>query len=222
MTEFVVTYVDSADEQWRKGHDDACRKWGRLKILSGNRYREWNTLKYIFRGIESNMPWIKNVHLIVERPSQVPKWVNKDKVNVVYHNEIIPDIHLPIYNSTGIELFMWKIPGLAEQFIYGNDDMIPINPMEEDDFYDENGIPRLVRSVEPYDDSHTQYQHHLHNGIKLVSDILGKEYKEDYIIKTGHNLNPMLRSTWETLWTERLEELHKSVSPFRETKSRTM
>ena len=45
----------------------------------------------------------------------------------------MPQQCLPTFNSTTIEMFLPKIPDLAEHFIYGNDDMYPMAPSQPSD-----------------------------------------------------------------------------------------
>ena len=51
------------------------------------------------------------------------------------HERIIPNELLPTFNSTTIEMYLHRIPDLAEQFIYSNDDMFPIRPLQISDFF---------------------------------------------------------------------------------------
>jgi hypothetical protein len=81
------------------------------------------------------MPFVRTVHLVVSNVEQVPEWLDQSKIHVVLHKEIIPESLLPTFNSTTIEMFLYRIPGLAEHFIYSNDDMFPINSMSAEDFF---------------------------------------------------------------------------------------
>lgn len=38
-------------------------------------------------------------------------------------------------------MYLHKIPGLAEHFIYSNDDMMPMNLMQAEDFFTNGGLP---------------------------------------------------------------------------------
>ena len=67
---------------------------------------------------------MENVFLLVSGETQVPSWVDRSVVNVVLHKDIIPERFLPTFNSTTIEMFMHRIPGLGEEFLYFNDDMV--------------------------------------------------------------------------------------------------
>ena len=157
--DYVLTYVDNTDPEWIEQNIKVSARFGRKYIPNGVRYRDWGTLRYVFRGLEENMPWINNVYIIVERPTQVPVWLNTNTVKVIYHNQIIPKQFLPTYNSNSIELFMYRIPTLSERFIYGNDDIFPTNPLAPEDFFTENGKVKIKMSVNrTYTVSHSRRQ----------------------------------------------------------------
>lgn len=132
----VVTYVDGNDPVWRRSFEECLGIPVREK-----RYRDWGTLKYLFRGIENCMPFIDNVYLVVSSRSQVPSWVS-DRVRIILHEDIIPKEYLPTFNSGTIEIFLHMIEGLSERFIYFNDDLFPVLPCSEEDFY-LNGCPAI-------------------------------------------------------------------------------
>ena len=56
--DLVIPWVDGNDSKWL-AEKRAC-----LKEEEGdgraNRFREWDNLEYLFRGIEKNLPWIRN------------------------------------------------------------------------------------------------------------------------------------------------------------------
>ena len=85
------------------------------------------------------MPFVRNVHLVVSGKTQVPEWAS-DRLKVVTHRDIIPEEFLPTFNSTTIEMFLHRIPGLDERFIYFNDDMFPVSPCREEDFFRDGKI----------------------------------------------------------------------------------
>ena len=143
----VITYVDVSDPLWKQSFIEYS---GSINTENNCRYRQWDTLKYIFRGIEQCMPWIRKVHLIVSQPSQVPDWLDttNEKLNIVYHKDIIPDQLLPTFNTNQIELFLYSIKGLSEHFIYFNDDMFPINLSNKFDFFTYDG--KIKMPLKPF------------------------------------------------------------------------
>ena len=56
------------------------------------RYRDYNTLKYLLRGINKYLPWIRNLYIIVEQESQIPEWLNRDNVKIIYHKDALPQL----------------------------------------------------------------------------------------------------------------------------------
>ena len=126
----VITYVDGLDPQWR---EDYSRFVGSVPEVK--RFRDWGTLPFLLRGIRTCLPFIENVHLLVSGPGQVPAWADTSRLHVVYHRDIIPAELLPVFNSCTIEMFLHRIPGLAEEFLYFNDDMFPLLDCTPQDFF---------------------------------------------------------------------------------------
>ena len=139
----VITYVNGLDPVWQKSYE----KYTNTPILE-KRFRDWGTLKYLFRGIEKNMPFIRKVHLVVSGESQVPEWVNRDEVNVVLHSDIIPAEYLPTFNCNPIEMHLHRIKDLDEEYLYFNDDMFPMRACKPTDFFrDGKGVIGRIISL---------------------------------------------------------------------------
>ncbi len=137
--DFVMPWVDNTDINW-------CKKKAEFTTAEsseGNedaRYRDWNTLKYWFRGVEKFAPWVNNIYFITD--NQKPGWlnINHPKLKWVKHTDFIPEEYLPTFNSNVIEWNMHRIEGLSENFVYFNDDMFLINNTKEEDFFID-GLP---------------------------------------------------------------------------------
>lgn len=165
--DLVVPYVNCNDRHWVR---DFAEYTG-IRIPNPSRYRSWGTLKYLFRGVSEYLPFVRQIVLLVAKPSQVPSWVNTETVRVVYHKEFIPKEFLPTFNSCTIESYLWKIPDLAEKIIYINDDMFPTGLMEETDFFTDN-TPH-ISFTKPYEYSpKTMYQAQCRSGIDLITKAL--------------------------------------------------
>ena len=128
--DIVIAYVDGNDPVWRADYE----KYTRRPLLE-KRFRDWGTLKYLMRGIEKNMPFIRRVYLAVSHESQVPAWINREKCHVVLHKDFIPESLLPTFNCNPIETHFQNIPGLDEQFLYFNDDLFPVRPCRPESFF---------------------------------------------------------------------------------------
>ena len=101
--------------------------------------------------------------ILLARKSQVQPWMLDEiaatrngmpHIRIVFHNEFMPKDVLPTFNSRAIEMYLHRIPDLAPCFLYGNDDMFPLEPMSEDDFF-RDYLPCLHYKERPFDPSNT-------------------------------------------------------------------
>lgn len=139
IIDIVILWVDGSDPVWL----EEKRKYtppSAKDSNSVNRYRDWGLLPYWFRAIDTFMPWVRKVHLVTW--GHVPAFLNLDapKLNVVKHTDFIPAEYLPTFSSHAIEMNIHRIPDLSEHFIYFNDDMFLLRPMEPEWFF-RNGLP---------------------------------------------------------------------------------
>jgi len=137
--DIVIPWVDDTDVSWRKKKAEFTN----VEFIEGNedvRYRDWDTLKYWFRGVEKFAPWVRNVYFITD--NQKPEWlnINHPKLKWVKHTDYIPAEYLPTFNSHVIEWNIHRIEGLSERFVYFNDDVMLINKTEPEDFF-VDGLP---------------------------------------------------------------------------------
>lgn len=221
--DFVFPYVDNNDENWINQYKYYCTIHNIKYNLEDVRYRNYDTLKYLLRGIAKNLPWIRNIYIIVEQESQVPEWLNRENVKIIYHKDIIPEKLLPTYNSGTIEVYLKNIPDLSEYFIYGNDDMFPISPMTKSDFFDEDGLPKLkVKKDQMEDNWHPNtYQCMVLNSNRISYDDLSLKQEKNTLIRWNHTITPMRKSTWEGLFHRHQERIENSCSTFRMPKNTT-
>lgn len=139
--DFVIPWVDGSDPEWIKLFNQYAPESKRKDVdASVERYRDYGTLKYWFRGVEKFAPWVRKVHFITN--GQKPDWLNLDcpKLHWVKHEDYIPKEYLPVFSSHPIELCMHRIDGLAEHFVYFNDDLFLTNRVTPETFF-RNGLP---------------------------------------------------------------------------------
>ena len=130
--DYVFPYVNMTDEEWLKEYKEVIGE-----DISEVRFRDPGTLEILIQLIEKHLPWINNIFLILADKTNKPGFIDKyEKVKIVRHSEFIPKKHLPTYNSGVIESYLHEIPGLSEYFIYGNDDVYPIEDLYPEDFFD--------------------------------------------------------------------------------------
>jgi hypothetical protein len=137
--DFVLTWVDGNDPKWLT--KKAQYRGTQAQNLASH-YRDWDILRYWFRGVECYVPWINKVFMITD--NQCPAWLNTmhPKLQLVDHADYIPQEHLPTFNSNCIEAHMHRIEELSEQFVSFNDDMFVTQPVTPE-YYFRNGMPCL-------------------------------------------------------------------------------
>lgn len=121
----VYTWVDGSDPLWANLRNEWAKKtlgihWDATKVT---RFRDRNELKYSLRSIEKFAPFVRHIYIVT--CGQKPSWIkDHPKITIVSHQAIYKwKEHLPVFNSMSIECNLHRIPGLAERFIYMNDDV---------------------------------------------------------------------------------------------------
>ncbi|MFE9701992.1 stealth conserved region 3 domain-containing protein [Streptomyces sp. NPDC005930] len=139
----VYTWVDGADVSWLQRKNAVLAAKGietEDAATSAARFRNRDELRYSFRSLDMYAPWIRNIYVVTDQ--QVPQWldVSHPRVRVVDHTEIFgQEGALPTYNSHAIESRLHHIDGLAEHFLYFNDDVFAARAILPSLFFLGNG-----------------------------------------------------------------------------------
>jgi hypothetical protein len=139
--DIVVPWVDGSDPKWIEERDYWLKETNADGYVNSNiRYQDWENLQYWFRAVEKNMPWVNRVFLVTW--GHTPGWLNLnyEKLKVIRHDEYIPKEYLPTFNSNTIEMNYHRIEDLSENFILFNDDIFPLQPIEEEYYFKDNVI----------------------------------------------------------------------------------
>ncbi|MBO7192624.1 MAG: hypothetical protein J6V17_04465 [Bacteroidales bacterium] len=211
--DIVITYVDGNDPVWKQDYE----KYTDIPVME-KRFRDWGTLKYLLRGIENNMPFIRNVFLVVSHLSQVPQWVNSDNLKIVLHEDIIPERYRPTFNSTVIEMFLHRIDGLDEEFLYFNDDIFPVLPCRADDFFRDG---RAVTGMSKHLFATSMYKKHVRRSDRLARETLGCGSSLFYV-RPQHACIPVLKSDAEKIHSMQREAVCLSLTRVRSDENLNM
>ena len=215
--DYVVPMVFTDDEQWR---DECSRSLNRPKetLEDTPRWRSWGTEELLIRGILINMPWIRRIHIILSGESQVRPWMKdiSPKVNIVFHKDFIPEQYLPCFVSRTIEMFLDNIQGLAERFIYGNDDMYPVGAMRPEDFFVGNKPCQHHDEVYYEDATYVNdiFKRSCFNELNMIASDFGKKFTTTYLLG-GHSLSPILRKTCKAVWKTHEKDILENISVVR-------
>ena len=201
--DIVITYVNGLDPEWQA---DYC-KFTNTPMVE-KRFRDWGTLRYLFRGIAENMPFIRRVHLVVSQESQVPEWLNRNAVNVVLHRDIIPAELLPTFNCNPIEMHLHNIKDLDEEYLYFNDDMFPVGKCEPTEFFREGkGVIGMYRHLL----STNMYKKICRLCDQVARRLAGKGSAMTFM-RPQHICSPMLKSVCTEIYDSDVSEIrHTSL-----------
>lgn len=188
--DIVITWVDQTDPKWQA----KFKKYGLNQDDTELRYRDYGTLKYVFRSIEKYASWVNHVFLVTD--NQIPKWlnVNNSKLTVTDHKEIIPMKYLPTFNSNVIDFHLKNIPNLSEHFVYFNDDTFLTDYTRKNDFFSPEGFIRdnlaynvLIPSSHPGDN----FDHIYINNLQVINNFFNKYQTQKKLFWKLFSLNNM-------------------------------
>ena len=213
--DLIITYVNSADRDWVQSFIRKTKTHNPTAV----RFRSWGTLKYLLRGVAEYMPFIRNVVLVVASPTQVPAWLNRENVRVVYHEEFIPKQFLPTFNSCTIESFFWNIPDLADRVIYFNDDMFPIGPMCELDFF--TGNTPHIRFKDPESFSKRNiFVSQSRSGMDMITGVLNlPQYEEGKVLLPYHISQAINKNCFEAVKQLCADQIGSTITTIRNPKN---
>lgn len=204
--DLVYLWVNGNDPQWLAKRNACIGKTEEKSAVNcDGRYADNDELKYSLRSIDKYAPWLRRIFIVTD--NQVPVWLDTSnaRVRIVDHKEIMPDVCLPCFNSAVIEHFLYKIPGLAEHFIYANDDMFINKPVTPETFFGKDGLPIVRFNRRPFRKWTLLFKEkvqgkRLSNYVQTIrnsAELVEKKYGKYYGGKTHHNIDAYLRSDYE-------------------------
>jgi len=206
----VIAWVDGADPEHRARRKRYLADPGGDAELERaahdeRRFSDNDEIRFCLRSIRNYAPWARTIWLVTD--NQFPAAIDRakaerDNIRVVDHREIFRGYEqlLPTFNSYAIETMLWRIDGLADRFLYFNDDMMLVGPVEPTDFFSNDGKVKLRGRW-----SNWKEQLEKGNTFFGTTKLLGAEmlgYSSDHFFSSGHMIYPLLRPTMEQLFDE--------------------
>lgn len=147
----IITWVDGSDPDWQKQRskyiESENQEESRFRRKDGDssiRFIDIGEIEFCIKGILEYLPWIRNIYLVTMRPQNFNFDFKTEKLFTVHHDDFFEEKEfLPSFNSHAIESQLHRIPGLAEHFVYFNDDTFIGKPLEKSFFFTGNGRPKL-------------------------------------------------------------------------------
>lgn len=183
----VYTWIDGTDEVRFRERDDWLDHYGineserRLPVSLVEGEPRHTELYFSLHTLKVFAPWIEKIWIVSQRP-QVPAFLKEfPRASVVHHDEIFEDPKLlPTFSSRAIEANLHRIPGLAEHFIYLNDDMFFGAPLKPEDFFMERSgsvlpILRTVKTWKPMGESLRSMPLHFQHAEEVQTVVSSKD-----------------------------------------------
>ncbi|MCL2758307.1 MAG: stealth family protein [Alphaproteobacteria bacterium] len=230
--DLVYTWVNPDDEKWLATKEKALAAAGKkINEDFGTRASRWDAddeLFYSLRSADKFAPWINRIFIVVDNGT-APKWLREHpRVTIVDHKDFIPDAYRPTFNSATIEIFLHKIPGLSEHYLYANDDMFFGASVSPDFFFDPRGNPIVIirekRQYRALNDKYLNtpskhsgmYFRRVRRAVRLVYDNFGLFYN----VQFKHAIEPC-RKSYQADNFKQFEKLflETTTTPFRAEKN---
>lgn len=142
MIDAVITWVDGADPAHRAKRAAYAGQGAHPDATTATRFANSGELRFAVLSLLKFCPFIRHIHVVTD--AQHPRFLDPvlaehgDIIRIVDHRAIYgahADL-LPVFSSRSIETMIHRIPGLAERFLYLNDDIFIGRPMQMSDYFD--------------------------------------------------------------------------------------
>lgn len=230
----VVAWVDGNDprHQAKLGHHLAAIGH-RPPAAHPTRFRSVGEIDFCIASILRFAPFVRRIHIVTDE--QVPPvfeaaraWdpALREKLVLVDHRDVFAGFEdcLPTFNARSIESVLWRIPGLAEQFVYFNDDMLLIRDIEPGDWFRDDQPVLYGRYLTPVDREWGQRAKRalrwlfnqpkppspLHQRSQSVAAARVGFHRQYYSVH--HCPHPLRRSTFARYFSEHPEALRENIS----------
>ncbi|SIO90180.1 Glycosyltransferase [Nocardiopsis sp. JB363] len=192
----VYTWVDGDDPEHAAKR--ARHRGGSVSVNSraanASRFTSHDELRYSLRSLEMYAPFVRHVHLVTD--DQVPEWLNTGAagVSVVDHRQIFEPEALPTFNSHAIGARLHHIPGLAEHYLYFNDDVFLARSVQPNRFFHANGIAQVPFSPFQFGAGEPVVGEPAPNSAgKNVRALFAEDFGRHIVHKFKHTPHPQIR-----------------------------
>lgn len=229
----VITWVDGDDPAHRAKREAWLATLGTTPPPAARaaRFHDAGEIDWCIASIFRFAPWLRTLHVVTD--AQVPAVIvrlagtpHADRVRVVDHCEVFAGFEdsLPTFNSRAIITALWRIDGLAERFVYFNDDFMLLRPVARRDFFTDDD--RMVLRGKWQAQSHRRWTRRLANLLKRLKRDRGDRAGnhdaqeasarlagfDDRYYRLFHNPYPFRRSTMRAYFEAHPEALRRNLS----------
>ena len=189
-------------------------------------------IAYCIASINRFAPFVRKIFIVTDRqdPGIGPdgklysylkeNFMQPIPMELVDHKVIFEGYgqYLPTFNSLAIETLLWKIPGLSEDFVYFNDDVMHIGEARPETwfrdgktnvygYWHKRWTAALLRALRPKKHGHKEFT--FRDSLLNGADVAGAKSDFFRLTHTPHALN---RSILETFYAAHPEAILRNVS----------
>lgn len=194
--DMVFSWVDGSSSRFQQQRAAQLEKYVVGRGDDGPaRYRHVDELRYALRSVHMYAPWVRRIFIATDSPQ--PEWLAEHpRVTIVRSEEFFADPSvLPTHNSHAVESQLHRIDGLAEHFLYSNDDMFFGRPVAPELFFTSGGIAQFVESSVRIGSGPTRLERSGHdNALRVNRALLQERFGRTILRDLEHCAVPMRRS----------------------------
>ena len=198
--DLVYTWVDGSDPDWLRRKEEVTRRLDPRHVPVDSdvraRFENRDELRYSLRSVSQFADFVNHVYLVTDR--QIPSWLDPTApgLTVVDHRELFGGTGaLPTFNSHAIESRLHHIDGLAEHYVYMNDDFLFGRRVDPTSFFHLNGIAKFFMSHAVIAHEHLSVDRAANNARRLLEGRFGRRVTN----KMKHAPYPQRRSILEAM-----------------------
>jgi UDP-glucose 4-epimerase len=202
--DIVFSWVDGSSTEFQRQR--AARMAGYV-VGQGDegpdRYRHVDELRYALRSVHMYAPWVRRIFIATDSPA--PAWLlEHPRVTIVRSAEFFADPSvLPTHNSHAVEAQLHRIEGLAEHFLYSNDDMFFGRPVAPELFFTPAGITKFVECDMRIGAGPAATHRSGHdNALRVNRELLRSRFGRTIVRDLEHCATPLRRSVLAELETQ--------------------
>ena len=232
IVDAVITWVDGNDPKHREKMSQYIEDKNSLSNKSIRmRYDQVDEIEFSVKSILKYAKFIRNIYIVTD--NQTPSFLKdietaKQKypnVFIIDHSIIFREYkhYLPTFNCLPIESLLYKIPNLAEHFLYLNDDFFLLRETNVSDFfiynkpvirgfwtnfYEDIWYKKVQKIVYKFINQESKENiYGFKKGQQNIAKILGfKKY-----VRLDHTVAPLRKSTYDNYYIKNPEILDLNI-----------
>ena len=225
----VITWVDGNDPS----HIAKRKKYGSNEIFNANdvagstRFNNLGEIFWCIASLNRFASFLHKIYLVTdEQNPHLESFLEKNfpqghiPIEIIDHKTIFRgyEEYLPTFNSITLETMTWRIPGLSENYIEFNDDLMLASPISPEDFFTEDGkvicyaskysqlwtwlTRKLKRKV--HGRTKVTFKRSMMNGARLAGE-------KSFFYKLHHTPKGLNRVFFEKYFKENPEEMIRNI-----------